>query len=263
MVTISNRALLAAQRHNLILEILEREGAVRTSELRDVLKVSLVTIRADLRDLELQGFLELTRGGAIAVNPARERELIVTERSQLNVERKRRIGEYAARLIKDGQTVIVDAGTTTMEVINSLSRNVEYVKVITPALNIASGASQLPYVEVVVLGGVVRPLTQSIIGSQALQALATINADITFLASGGITAERGVTTSNMMDAEIKRAITHCASQVVLVADSSKFGTRLSFTVAHLNKIDQIITDSGLSDEQVAEIESVGSQVVRV
>lgn len=262
-VTTTNHTLLAAQRQNLILEILEREGAVRTSELQELLKVSLVTIRADLRELELRGTLELIRGGAISREPAREPELVVTERSVLNVEKKRRIGEYAATLVKDGQTIIVDAGTTTIEVFHALAPTLEYVKIVTPALNIATAASQLENVEVVMLGGIVRPLTQSIIGSPALQALSFINADLTFLASGGVTSRRGVTTSNLMEAEVKRAMAQCATQVVLVADSSKFGTRLSFTVAPLTDIDLIITDDALPDEMVTELENAGPQVIRV
>lgn len=262
-VSTLNKPLLAAQRQNLILEILDREGAVRTSELRELLKTSLVTVRADLRELEEQGMLEITRGGAISIRPAREGELVVTERSQLHIDNKSRIGRYAAELVKDGQTIVIDAGTTTIEIINHLSRTLEYVKIVTPALNIATAASQLANVEVVVLGGIVRPLTQSMIGSPPLQALSFINADITFIASGGVTCERGVTTSNLMEAEIKRAMTQCAAKVVLVADSSKFGTRLSFTVAPIVDVNMIVTDDGLTDEIMREFESAGPQVIRV
>ncbi len=262
-MTAPNRTLLAAQRQKLIVEILEREGAVRTSELREILNVSLVTIRADLHELELQGVLEMTRGGAIATRPAPERELIVTERSLMNAERKRRIGEYAAGLVSDGQTIVVDAGTTTFEMIRALARTLEDVRVVTPALDIAAAASQFPNIEVVILGGLVRPLTQSVIGAPALQALALINADMTFLATGGVTLERGVTTANLMEAEIKRAMRQCAARVILLADSAKFGTRLSFTVAPLAEIDLIVSDTGVPDDLSADMERAGTQVARV
>ncbi len=255
--------LLAVERQRIIAEILKREGAVRTVELCELLHVSTVTIRSDLRDLEQAGVCEMIWGGAVSITPPTEEEAFLEQRSKLNSESKRRIGQHAARLIASGQTIIVDAGTTTVEIVKHLPQDFDYLRVITPALNVAAAASNYPYVELIMPGGILRPLTRSLIGPLALQSLRMFNADWTFLASGGFTASHGVTTSNTLEAEIKRTMVQQSARVALVADGSKYGNILSLNVAPLSEIDIIISDYQLQDSDAAEIEAAGVEVVRV
>ena len=257
-------ALLAVERQKMIREILEREGVVRNAELKQILQVSTVTIRSDLRELENSGVCEIIWGGAVFKQPVVEAEpLLLTKRSKMNQAEKQRIGARAALLIEAGQTIIVDAGSTTVELVRHLPNDLDYLRIVTQALNIAAAAVQFPQVELVMTGGVLRNLTYSLIGPQVIRALEMFNADWTFLASGGFTLERGVTTSNILEAELKKTMIERAQRVALLADHTKFGNALSLTVTPLAGIDVLVTDSGLSDEAVAQIVSLGVEVIRV
>jgi len=253
---------LAVERQQIILEILEQEGVVRTAELCEMLNVSAVTIRSDLRDLSKTGVCEVVWGGAVSKAPTTEAEARLDQRSKINKESKQRIGAKAAKLIEVGQTIILDAGSTTVEIVNHLPHDLEYLRVVTPALNVAVATTHYPYIELVMPGGVLRNLTRSLIGSQTLRSLEMFNADWLFLASSGFDVKHGVTTGNMMEVEVKRTMVQQAARVALVADGSKFGRLLSLNVAPLSAIDFLITDNQISDEDVQAIEAVGVTVIR-
>ncbi|GAB4510984.1 MAG: DeoR/GlpR family DNA-binding transcription regulator [Anaerolineae bacterium] len=252
--------LLAVERQRIILDILRREGVVRSAELRELLNVSLVTIRNDLRELERAGECEIIWGGAVSKQPATEAEVKLDQRGQIHRKEKQRIGAKAAELVEAGQTIIVDAGTTTIEFINSLPRDLEYLRVVTPALNVAVATSHFPNVELFMPGGVMRNLTRSLIGPQTLRSLEMFNADWAFLATGGFSLERGVTTSNILEVEVKRTIVRQAARVALLADSSKFGRILSLTVAPIEEIDVVITDTHLRVEDADALRALGIEV---
>lgn len=262
-MTVSETTPLAIERQRMILEILRREGVVRTAELCEILNVSAVTIRSDLRDLERVGELEMVWGGAVSKAPASDSEVRLEQRSHLNSTNKKRIGERAARLIEEGQTIFLDAGTTTIEIVNHLPRNFDYLRVVTPALNVAVATTHYPYIELVMPGGVLRNLTRSLVGSQTLRSLEMFNADWLFLASAGYDLKHGVTTGNIMEVEVKRTMVQQATRVVLVADSSKYGRNLSLNVAPLSKVDVLVTDTLLSDSDAQAIEAHGVTVLRV
>ncbi|MCL4875796.1 MAG: DeoR/GlpR family DNA-binding transcription regulator [Anaerolineae bacterium] len=254
---------LAVERQRIILDILEREGVVRTTELKELLKVSAVTIRSDLRELESTGACEIIWGGAISKRPPVESEQLLLERSHIHVDEKRRIGASAAQLVEVGQTIILDAGTTTVEIITHLPRDMDYLRVVTPALNVAVAAAYFPNVELVMTGGFLRHLTRSLVGDQVLRSLETINADWTFLATGAFSIEYGVTTSNILEVEVKRTMAKRGSRVALLADSSKFGQKRSLVVVPMDRIDVLITDRGLSKADARRIEALGVEVMRV
>lgn len=254
---------LAVERQRIILSILNREGVVRNVELKELLNVSLVTIRSDLRELEAAGECEIIWGGAISKRPTTDRETLLTQRSELNPMQKRRIGERAAQLVEVGQTLIVDAGTTTVEMVQALPHDIEYLRVVTPALNVAVAAAFFPNIELVMTGGVLRSLTRSLIGVQTLRTLETINADWTFLATGGFSVEHGVTTGNIQEVEVKRTMAQRARKVVLLADSSKLGKVLSLTVIPLEQLTMLITDTDLPAAEADRIRALGVEVVCV
>jgi len=253
---------LAVERQQIILNVLEQEGVVRTAELCEMLNVSAVTIRSDLRDLAKTGVCEVVWGGAVSKAPATEAEARLDQRSKINKESKQRIGAKAAELIEVGQTIILDAGSTTVEIVNHLPHDLEYLRVVTPALNVAVATTHYPYIELVMPGGILRNLTRSLIGSQTLRSLEMFNADWLFLASNGFDIKHGVTTGNMMEVEVKRTMVQQAARVVLVADGSKFGRVLSLNVAPLAAVDILITDNQISDEDVQAVEAVGVTVIQ-
>lgn len=237
--------LLAVTRHQIILDILKREGVVRSAELRDLLNVSLVTIRNDLKELEKSGECEIIWGGAVSRKLSTDFESRLEEKSKLHFEEKQRIGKRAAQLVKEGQTIMVDAGTTTIELIHSLSQELDYLRVITPALNVAVATSHFPNIELIMPAGVVRNLTRSLVGPQTLLSLQSHHADWAFIATSGFSVERGVTTGNILEVDVKRAMVRQSDKVALITDSSKLGRTLSLTVAPLSAFDVIITDTGL------------------
>jgi DeoR family transcriptional regulator of aga operon len=262
----ASSALLAIERRKIICEILERDGVVRNAELKELLHVSTVTIRADLRALAKQGICDLIWGGAVFRQPSAEPEaplLITHTMTVANLEAKQRIGARAAQLVKSGQTLLVDSGSTTVELLRHLSLDLGYLRVVTHALNIAAAAAQFPQVELVMTGGVLRTLTYSLIGPQAIHSLEMFNADWAFISCSGFTVEQGITTSNILEAELKKTMIAHAEQVVLMADHTKFGNARSLTATPLAEIDVLITDSGLSDQSATQIESAGVEVIRV
>lgn len=263
-VTTIESSPLAVERQRIIHEILEREGAVRNTELKELLNVSVVTVRADLRELEKAGVCEIIWGGAVYKGPTvSDHESLLSERSRLNPEAKRRIGACAAQIVEAGQTIIVDAGSTTVELVHHLPRDLEYLRIVTPALNVAAAAAQFPKVELVMTGGILRHLTRSLVGPQAIRSLEMFNADWTFLASGGFSIEHGVTTSNMLEIEVKRTMVQRASRLALLADSSKYGKVRSLTVVPLAQVDMLITDNGMDEADAQALEKLGIEVLRV
>jgi len=259
----SESSLLAIERQRRISDLLQSDGSVRTAELTELLNVSAVTIRSDLRELQKNGECELIWGGAVSTVQLSEGELILESRTTLNRESKRRIGQKAVELIEVGQTIFLDAGTTTVEIAKHLPTEFDYVRIVTPALNIAIAATYHTYVELVMPGGVLRNLTKSLIGAQTLRSLEMFNADLCFLASGGFSIEHGVTTGNILEVEVKRTMVAQAKRIVLVADGSKFGRTLSLNVAPITAIDLIISDDQLSDTNTQALNDLGVEVIRV
>lgn len=260
----SDNNLLAVERQRIIVEMLEKEGVIRTNQLKDLFKVSSATIRSDLRELEKNGVCEIVWGGAVARSlPVEDRETLLHQRTQLHSAEKKRIGQAAAQLIEVGQTIIVDAGSTTVELVNFLPPDLDFLRIVTPALNVAASAAQFPNVELVMTGGVLRHLTRMLIGPAAISTLQTFNADLVFLAAGGFTIARGLTNSNIFEVEVKRAMARQGERIVFMADSSKFNELRPITVVPLKHIDILITDTGLNDDVARLIENEGVKVLRV
>jgi len=258
-----DNSLLAIERQRRILDILQRQGAVRTAELTKLMKVSAVTIRSDLGELQRVGECEIIWGGAVSKMPASVQDSLLRRRGELNAASKQRIGKKAIDFIEVGQTIFIDAGTTTLEIVNNLPRNLEYLRIVTPSLNIAVAATYYPYVELVMPGGVLRNLTRSLIGAQTIRSFEMFNADLVFLASGGFSVENGVTTGNILEVEVKRTMVKQANSVVLTADGSKYGHSLSLNVAPISAIDTLISDEQLDDAAAAKLENAGLDVIRV
>jgi DeoR family transcriptional regulator of aga operon len=263
-MSIDEGTLLAVERQDFILNLLLRDGVVRNNTLKELLGVSLATIRADLRELESAGACEIVWGGAVAKNRSHaSRDLPVVYPVEDAHDAKRRIGKRAAQLLESGQTILVDAGSTTVELVHHLPDDLHDLRLITPGLNIAVAAAQYPQVEVILTGGILRHLTRSLIGSQVQSTLDRVNADWAFIATGGFGVEHGVTTSNVLEADVKRLLEARAAKAVILADSSKFGRVLSLCVVPLSQIDILISDVGLSDEAAEAIGACGVEVLRV
>ncbi|MCP4661195.1 MAG: DeoR/GlpR transcriptional regulator [bacterium] len=249
-------SLRAAIRHEAIRYALEVNGRVSTPELTDRLGVSAVTIREDLKHLELQGVLTRTRGGALAM-PGSGAEMALELTSMTNRAAKHAIGSYAASLITNGQTVIIDVGSTTTALANALSSELNGVVVITNGLNIALSLESRPGVSVIVTGGTLRPLQHSLVAPMGTLLLEKLKADVAFLGCNGVDPVRGFTNTNIAEAEIKQVMLQSADYTVFLADHDKIGNVASAFVADVESVDLLVTDSGAGREVLGRLREKG------
>ncbi|WP_376790317.1 DeoR/GlpR family DNA-binding transcription regulator [Thermoflexus sp.] len=257
----SLKDLFAEERQRRIAELVRTQGRVVVAELAERFGVSEATIRRDLTILEQMGVLQRTHGGAILAEPM-GLELQLEERATRHLEEKIRIGQKAAELIADGDTVILDAGTTTIHIAKAIKAR-RSLTVVTNALNIAMELMGSPGIEVIFIGGSLRPRTAAAVGPFAEQMLSQLNADKVFLATNGISLERGLTTPNPIEARTKQAMIAASRQVITVADHSKFGKVYFAQIASLQSIDVLITDDGAEPEVIQQIEAIGIHVFLV
>jgi DeoR family transcriptional regulator of aga operon len=234
-------SLEATLRHLEIVDQLKNDGQVQVARLADRFGVSAVTIRTDLEYLEGQGLLRRTRGGAIPAEIKRF-ELPLEESRQVSAREKERIGNYAAGLVQDGETIILDVGGTTTQLAKALSPSLRNVVVITNALNIALLLEQHPGVSVVVTGGTLRPLQHSLVNPYATLLLKEFNADKAFLGCNGVHPDKGFTNTNLQEAEIKRAMLEAASETYVLADHTKLMKVATARIAPLSAVNGLITD---------------------
>ncbi len=244
--------MLSHERHQEILKLLETHSSVTVADLVQRFQVSEMTIRRDLDALERQGLLRRVHGGAISVR-GRSYEPPFLNRSGVNREAKERIGQAAAALIDDGDSVALDVGTTTLEVARHLvgKRN---LTIVTPSFRIASLLVEHPHIRLILTGGILRPGELSLIGNLAEGAFSNFFVDKLFLGVGGIDLEVGLTEFNLEDAQVKQAMIRSAKEVIVVADASKFGQVAFAAVAPLDRVDRIITDSSLDPALVQALE---------
>lgn len=227
---------LPAERRRRILELLAERGAVRVAELVELLGVSEFTIRRDLAALAERGAVERSHGGAVPPG-GRVPPILPAERS----EAKRAIGRAAAALVRPGETLFLNGGTTTLEVLRHLA-----VPVTVITNNVVAALEPLRDVELVLLGGHVRPdpAGRTVVGPFATELLRRTFATRVVLGVGGVSAEAGVTTPIAAEAEIaERMIEHTRGPVVVVADRSKLGRVTEFAVCALERVDVLVTDA--------------------
>lgn len=236
-------SLLTAERRVRIGELLARNGSVRVNELSRLFRVTEVTVRSDLDAMARSGLLVRDRGGAIA-HTSTSLSTAFEKRALEHAEQKRRIGRAAAALVEDGETVILDAGSTVME----MARNMPALKsltVVTTGLNIAAQVGAVPGVHVLVAGGFLSPETVSTVGAIAERDLENLIVDKLFLSTQAFNAESGLTDVSLDVARVKAAMIRSARRTFLLADSSKWGLSMFAKVAPLTEIDVLITDNAL------------------
>lgn len=243
--------------------MLDLEGRVTVAQLGKTFAISTVTARADLDALAGAGMVVRSHGGAVKpMTPVQDYPLHVRE--QLHAAEKARIGQAAAELVQPEHTIILDAGTTTIEIARHLRRGRKRpLTVITNAVNVALELAAVPGVPVVVLGGLLRPASLSLAGPQAERNLRDLNADHLFLAVDGFQPESGPSAADILEAQLKAVMIAAAREVTVVADSSKFGRRSLLVVARTEAIRRVITDSALSAEDAVALRSVGVEVITV
>lgn len=254
---------MALHRRAGIADFVRTHGVARVAELAEEFEVSEVTIRNDLDCLEKEGRLIRDHGGAIASTAISITSLdSMDQRSTLHLEEKRRIGRAAAERISPGDTIILDAGTTVIEVARALG-GVAPLTVVTNALNVALELGATSTAKVIVLGGTLSREASSTIGQQAEHQLGDFVAQKLFVGTQAMDAEHGLTDTTLEIAQVKRAMMRAAREVILLTDSSKWAHAGFIKVAPLTDIDVIITDTNLSAEARSAIERQGIELVLV
>lgn len=249
----------ASERHQLILRQLELDGRVYVSELSGRTGVSEMTIRRDLEALEQSGALSRVHGGAVP-SQSQSYEPPFAARSTRNVEAKQRIGRAAAALLHDGETAILDAGTTTLEIARAL-RGRRNLRLLALSLHIADLLVDEPGLTVMVAGGIARPGERSLIGSLAERAFKDLSFDTLFLTVGGVDLQHGLSEYNLDDAAVKRAAFASSRRRIAVADASKLGKAAFARIAAIDELDVLVTDSDASPAFLDEIRNAGVEVV--
>lgn len=253
-------------RHERILEMLQRDRMVEVARLSDRLGVSAVTIRSDLDSLDRRMLLRRIRGGATSVQPARfVRPLELP--SQSFAEEKERIGVMAARMVRNGETILIDAGTTTRAMALALPQDLHDVVVITNNLEIAISLENHAGITVMVTGGTVKktgrnPRSRSLIPPFAGLLIAQVNADCAYLCCTGIDVDRGFTNAHFEEVEVKRAMLSAARRAVMLGDHGKIGHVAGARIAGITEVSALVTDSDAKPSAVASFEAAGLDVIR-
>lgn len=253
--------LLAEERRREILGVLGQNGRVTIDELVKRFGISAVTARSDLDALSESGVLIRSHGGGIRpLEQVPEHPLKVRE--GMHHEEKVRIAGTALQLIQTGQTIILCTGSTAAELAAQIRRSgLERITVITYALNIAAQLADLPKVSLVMLGGFLRHPSTAFVGPHAEQMMHSLHADHCFLSTVGLHVDAGLTTLDIMEAQLNRRMMESAAQVSVLADSSKFGHRSLSLISDFRPIHRIVTDTGAPSSDVDKLRARGIEVV--
>ncbi|ABR47050.1 transcriptional regulator, DeoR family [Alkaliphilus metalliredigens QYMF] len=231
--------MFAEERKKNIVEAINQDGSVKVGKLADVYGVTEATIRRDLQELEEKKMLQRTHGGAVAMDSTKY-ELTVLERKDSYYQQKLQIGMKAAEMVEDGDSIIIDAGTTTLQMARHLNR--KNITVVTNSMTIAAELEGKPEIELIMIGGMVRWSTHAFVGPLAEEMLEKIRVDKVFLGTNGITLDDGLTTPNMLEAKIKQIMLAVSTEKILLCDSSKFSRRSFSKICKVQEIDMIISD---------------------
>ncbi len=248
-----------AERHQFILNRLRESGHVTVLSLSRDLKVSAVTIRKDLKNLEERKLLFRTHGSATPNNPYIN-DRPVNEKEKIRVVQKQRIARNAAALIEPGDSIILASGTSVIELARQI-KAVEQLTVVTASLNAALILSRDPLIEIIQLGGTVRKSSSSIVGHYAEALLNNFSCSKLFLGVDGIDPEYGFTTTNAMEAILNQQMIKTAQRIIVLADSTKFGRRGFSRICGLSDVDIIITDNEITVPFVKSIEEAGIEIM--
>ena len=242
--------MLPEERQKAIVGYLAQQGFSSVSELCKAFSVSEMTIRRDLDELQEQGLLRRTYGGAAVAEPAFFEVSLMAKMSHLVAE-KERIGKAAAVLVRDGDVVLLSGGSTTHQVAKHLKS--KRIKVVTNALNIASELLTYPHIQILVPGGILLKETASLVGPPAEAFLADVQADILFLGVEGVDVTGGLTLPDVIEAHTTKAMVRCARQTVVVADRTKLGRNALISIAPVAAAHLLITDKGAAPEVIEEL----------
>jgi DeoR/GlpR family transcriptional regulator of sugar metabolism len=250
--------MLTSQRRRLILDVLARDGQVVAKRLSQELDLSEDTIRRDLRELAAEGLLQRVHGGAMPASPT---VAGLPARRSMATEAKAVLGAAAAKLIAPNQTVIFDGGTTNLAVIRHLPSTLPFTAV-THSPTIAVELDAHPQVEVIVIGGKLFRHSMVAVGALAVEAISRIRADLFFLGVTGVHPEEGLTTGDMEEAAVKRALMSRSAETVVLATNEKLGAVSAFQIAAVADISTLVVAPGANEDMVGMLGRGGTTLLQ-
>ena len=253
--------MLSVERQQAIIDLVDKNDFIQVVDLVKLFDVSEMTVRRDLDILERKGLLRRVHGGAVSSH-GRSYEPPFLLRSTSHVEEKERIGKAAADLIKKGDSVMLDVGTTTLEIARNLHAHPN-LTIITPCFHIAAVLAEHPGIRLILTGGILRRSELSLVGHLAERTIREFYVDKLFVAAGGVDIDAGFTEFNLEDTLVKQAMLRQAKDITVVVDSSKFGQVAFTAIASLKAANRIITDGGLEPNMADRIREMGIDLVLV
>lgn len=257
-----------SRRRERIASMLKDRGSVQVQDLAKQFDVSTVTIRKDLKFLDDQGIATRSYGGAMLKNKSPNNsvlinnELAIERKQALHANEKSSIGKVAADLVKAGDSIILDSGSTTIQIASYLSSKKD-VTIVTNDLNVVNVLAQSEDLNVLLLGGTLRQKNMSFFGSQAENALRDLHVDKLFLGVDGFDMDRGITTHFEAEALLNRLMCNVASEIVVVTDSSKFGQVCLHKILAPSGVDRVITDENIPDDYRNGLSRLGIELTIV
>ncbi|GAA0654359.1 DeoR/GlpR family DNA-binding transcription regulator [Kitasatospora atroaurantiaca] len=252
--------MYAPERQQQILLLAQENGRVDVPSLAEDFGVTQETIRRDLSALDRAGLLRRVHGGALPAGGL-HLEPGLAERDSTAAAEKERIARAALPLLPTEGNLLLDAGTTVSRLAALLPLD-SRLTVVTNALPVAARLADHPDLTLYLVGGRLRHRTQAAVDAWALRDLADVHADVAVIATNGFSPEGGLSTPDLAEAAVKRAMVAGARRVLLLADSAKYGARHFARFGSLEQVDILVTDTGLTDQQAAEIANLGPEVIR-
>ena len=254
--------LLQGERLQIILSMIKRTGLVRVDDLAKSLGASENSIRRDLKHLEERQMVERVYGGAVPVNNGRDQLVPFNKRSRIHPEEKLAIALAAVELIKPDSSILLDAGSTVYALAERINEAVSFpLTIVTNSLDTAALFAHSADFELLLCGGSISQSPRSLVGPYAESFFSQIHTDILFLGASGMSDRGGLTNSNMDEIGVKRGMIGAADRTVVLLDSSKIGRTATYPITDLQAIHTIVTDSGVSEEVVRQLEDNGVNVV--
>ncbi|CAI1534669.1 HTH-type transcriptional repressor glcR [Serratia fonticola] len=250
--------MLTSQRKKIILEKLAQDGQVVAKQLSEFFGLSEDTLRRDLRELDSEGLLQRVHGGALPVSSA-----IATfaERNTLESAAKTAIAKAAAAMIMPGQVVILDGGTTSAELVKQLPRNLQ-ATIVTHSPSVAVGLVEYPNIEVIMIGGRLYKHSIVCVGAAAVEAMSHIRADIYFMGVTGVHPVAGLSTGDLEEAYIKRALAARAAETVVLASAAKLNAASQYAIGELTLAQTIVVEGDTADALIEPLQQAGVTVIK-
>jgi DeoR family transcriptional regulator of aga operon len=246
-----------SERRQRISALVREQGSVQVAPLAARFGVSMQTIRKDLHFLTQRGVMERSYGGAISADVVNVvSEPAVETKRAIHIDEKARIGARAAAMVRPGDSVVLDSGTTTLQIAHHLPDD-EEITVLTNDLDILCALARKERITVVMLGGALRRRNRAFYGAQTESALADLHVDKLFLGVDGFDLERGITTHFEPEAILNRKMVKAARQVIAVTDRSKFGRVCLHRIMNAGEIDDLVTDAGDAEGMQVAAERLG------